>query len=114
MPEAPHNICLETTEDELYRVLIWLDEEWPYVAGKFGGVCSGNWDHLPDDRFINEWTRQVVQYADRAMTFGLEDIRGRQAIAKLAATALAFAGSTVRIRGELPRGGTASGVAEPR
>lgn len=110
-----HNICLETKEDELYRVLVWLDEKWSYVAEKFGAVVASIWDDIDDDtEFLDEWTRQVMQYIDRAKVFGLDDPRGRQAVAKAAATMLACAGSTIRTRGELPLGGTPSGTATPR
>lgn len=109
-----HNICLETTEDEHYRVLVWFDEEWHYVRKKYGAVVASQWDHLPEEEFLEHWNTQVQQYIDRAKLFGIEDIRGRQALAKAATTCMAFAASSVRLHGDLPLGGTASGTATPR
>jgi hypothetical protein len=104
---------LETKEPELYRVFIWLDQEWEGLfIPKFGSATNAvnDWDDADDTTFIREWSRQIGQYLDRAIVYGLDDPRGRQAVLKACATAIAMAGCTVRTRGDLPRGGTTSGV----
>lgn len=111
----PHyNACLFTTDPAAYRFLVWLDEEWGYVARKFGNVTTSYWDDALLEGDLDEWTRQAVQYLDRAKAFGLDTPAGKQAVAKFAATAVALAGSVVRVHGDLPRGGTPSGEVVPR
>lgn len=101
--------CLETNQHEVYQALVWLDEEWTYVRAKFGGVSDRANDHLEGEAWVEWWTRQVVQYFDRARLYGVDTPRGRQAMAKAMATSVAACAAAVRCNGPLPRGGTTSG-----
>jgi hypothetical protein len=96
---------MEVGDEGVYRFLEWIDEEWAYARGKFGGEVGTIWS--ADD--FEEWTRQCVQYIDRAKAYGLDTPAGRQAMCKFAATAIGWVGATHRQFGDLPRGGTTSG-----
>jgi hypothetical protein len=104
-----YNVCLEQAQSEVYRSLVWLEEEWAYVTVKFGDVSDRANDHLEPDEWIDWWTRQVTQYLDRARLFGVDTLKGRQALAKAMATSVAACSAAVRCYGDLPRGGSPSG-----
>lgn len=103
------NVCLEQEQHEVYQALVWLDEEWSYVRKKFGDVSDRTNDHLEPDEWVDWWSRQVLQYFDRAKAFGVDTPKGRQAIAKAMATTIAACAASARCFGSLPRGGTTSG-----
>lgn len=107
---------LVTSQDEVYRSLLWLLEEWEYVEAKFGDVSDRANDGLlmAGDEGVEWWARQVGQYYDRAKLFGVNTPRGRQAMAKAMATAIAACAAAVRVHGDLPIGGTPSGEAIER
>ncbi len=58
------------------------------------------------------WLRQILQYVDRARIFGLDNPRGRQAMAKCYMTMCGFLESMVRVYGPLPKPGLSSGYIE--
>lgn len=119
----------------------WVCEEETYVAGKFDDQRQGHDESLgmygPDEF----WTRQIVQYLDRASTFlraaqsqrsdhasgprcGEDhsdcreqarylEMKGQQALAKGFMTFKGCVESSIRVFGPLPRPGVTSGVVEP-
>jgi hypothetical protein len=96
-------------------VFNWLVRERNYQLAKFGtdrddantresGLVEGGW-----------WTNQLAMYYHRARVLELENIRGRQALAKFVATACGLLESVVRLHGPLPEAAVPSGtvVGEP-
>lgn len=107
-------IRMETDCPEIYYFLRWLQEEWDgHIVRKFGsainppGVTNMAETGVEDDGL---WMQQILQYIDRARVFGLDTPKGRQALAKATATMISAAGTSVRVYGELPKGGTTSGL----
>jgi len=91
------------------QVSVWLAGERRYTLEKFGGR-AGDDAHTRDEP--KWWKRQIETYLDRAFLLGLETEAGRQALAKLASTALMATESAVRVNGPLPPPGVPSGQTE--
>lgn len=111
-------IAMEPDCDEMYRFLVWLSEEWDgWIIPKFGGTITTMGDEDMLELGFNEdswWFRQVHQYIDRVNAFGLDTLKGRQAMAKATATMMAATGAAIRAYGQLPKGGTTSGEIRER
>lgn len=100
----------------------WITQEEKYVAGKFDDQRAGHDDTLRHYDVDEFWTRQVMQYYDRARQFlraaaeetetdtrrHLEQ-RAQQAIVKAMMTAKGFAECSIRVYGPLPQPGVSSG-----
>jgi hypothetical protein len=86
----------------------WLSNERCYQLNKFGielddvhtkaGIGPETW-----------WWNQLHNYLYRAHVLGLDNVRGRQALAKFVATGMGLLESTVRVYGDLPAPGLTSG-----
>lgn len=61
-------------------------------------------------QFDSGWHMRAQNYLSRALTLGLENPLGRQALLKYASTAVALAASSIRLYGESPVPGVPSGV----
>lgn len=61
----------------------------------------------------DEWRATLTRYYDLAMKEGINTLRGRQAIAKVAACAIALTMTVVMEEGNLPRPGTKTGEVFP-
>lgn len=91
--------------------LTWYQKELDYVDKKFDDQRNGH-DHemfvdgLDDGGF---WFRQIFQYVPRARLLGLNTPNGRQALAKMAMTAIGCLESCIRVFGPLPEPGFTSG-----
>jgi hypothetical protein len=105
----------------LYR---WVKEEEEYVHGKFDDQRQGHDNSFHDDGMAGFWTRQIVQYLDRANDWLVEaagcrsigndedgrilEMKAQQAICKAMMTAKGCAESSIRVFGPLPRPGLSS------
>ena len=87
-------------------VLEWLRDERDYTAGKYG---LENDDKMTRERIFGFWADQIGDRIHRVQLLGLDTPMGRQAAAKVAATAMMALESVVRVAGELPEPGVTSG-----
>lgn len=109
--------------EHLYR---WISEEEAYVAGKFDDQRDGHDASLAMTGLDDFWSRQIVQYLDRAQMFlvgALEaaqagkderevrhlEQRAQQAMAKCMMTTKGLVESSIRVFGDLPKPGVPSG-----
>src|SRR4051794_2549044 len=105
----------EISQSHLYfeRVLEWLKlerEHYQPVKFDYEGWDNTNTRKFQEQYVVDEgWKRQVESYLHRAFTLGLDTEVGRQAVMKLAATAVAFAESVVHEYGDPPAPGVSSG-----
>jgi hypothetical protein len=90
------------------KVLLWLRAELLAQRTKFS--------EEDDLRHVTEgigtesfWQHQLEMYLHRASVLGLDQLNGRQALAKFVATAAAFLKAVVRVYGDLPEPGHPSG-----
>lgn len=104
------------TDKEFQYVLDWLYQERTYQTEKFDYKEQDDTHTREFDLNKSEiefdlifWNRQLYTYLYRAWILGLDTPGGRQALAKFAATAVAFTESTVRVFGPLPQPGVSSG-----
>jgi hypothetical protein len=88
----------------------WLVRERNYQLAKFG---TGRDDANTVESGLSEdgwWTRQLAMYYHRARLLQLDNVRGRQALAKYVATACGLLESAARVHGPLPEPGVPSGT----
>lgn len=126
-----------TEREHLYK---WIVDEEVYVKSKFDDAARGEQRSSHDDTLRNYdmtafWTRQIVQYLDRADAFlkgakekraesdgtgvGTDlyvqeraralEMKAQQAIAKAMMTAKGCAESAIRVFGNMPQPGVESG-----
>lgn len=106
----------------LYR---WIRGEEEYVHGKFDDQRAGHDQALRDGNMEDFWTRQIVQYLDRAHAY-LKEAEGcdpeharqlqmlaQQAICKCMMTVKGCAESSIRVFGPLPLYGSSTKGALP-
>ena len=68
------------------------------------------WDREEDDaKDTKQWEDRITNYTHRAQVLGLDNPLGRQAVAKAAATAVAYLESIFRVYGSIPSPGFSSG-----
>lgn len=98
----------EHINDPAAATFEWLQKERAYQVGKFGIEL--------DDVHTNEgigkeswWQDQIGMYMHRANLLTLDNILGRQALAKAVATACGMLESVIRTHGRLPAPGVSSG-----
>jgi hypothetical protein len=105
----------------LYR---WIKGEEEYVHGKFNDQRQGHDDSFHEAGMAGFWTRQIVQYLDRANDWLTEsagfrsigedekarllEMKAQQAICKALMTVKGCAESSIRVFGPLPRPGLSS------
>ena len=87
----------------------WLEEERSYQRAKFGVDFDDQQTAGQEKGIDSPWFIRTGNYVQRAALFGLETQRGRQALAKAAATMAAWVESSVRLHGRLVQPGVASG-----
>lgn len=108
---ASRRMQLRSTPDEAFarEIFSWLVRERNYQLGKFGTALDDK--HTLDDGLTPQgwWDRQLAMYFHRARILGLEQMNGRQALAKYVATACGMLESVVRLYGRLPSPGVPSG-----
>jgi hypothetical protein len=94
--------------------LAWYAAEIRYADAKFDDQRNGHDDSMRVDGLGQDgfWFGQIFQYADRARLFGMDTLQGRQALAKLAMTAIGAVESSIRVHGPLPEPGLSSGYIE--
>lgn len=104
----------------------WMAEEEEYVAGKFDDQRDGHDATLENYDLDAFWTRQIVQYYDRARQFLIGasqcepgstvqrdfELRAQQAMVKAMMTAKGLCESSIRVYGALPKPGVSSGTIE--
>jgi len=84
----------------------WLEHEhFAYQIQKFPASVDDTQTRIDP----SQWEGDILKYLHRALVLGLDNPLGRQAIAKMAATAVGMAESVVRLYGELPEPGVPSG-----
>lgn len=88
----------------------WLKGERAYTLDKFGLETDNQhvheWDYRDEEDW---WNQQFDNYYTRAGVLTLENMNGRQALAKFVATAVGMLEATVRMYGPLPEPGVTSG-----
>lgn len=91
------------------QAFVWLVKEHAYQVRKFGTSLDD--DHTASGALAPDgwWSRQLNNYYHRARILGLENLVGRQALAKYVATACGLLESVIRVHGELPPPGVPSG-----
>lgn len=107
---------------ERAHLYAWISLEEGYVSGKFDDQRDGHDETLRQYDVDGFWTRQVMQYYDRARAFlaGAKDsedpearrfleMKAQQAITKAMMVAKGFAESSIRVFGPLPTPGVSSG-----
>lgn len=108
---AAHRLELRSAPREAFarEVFSWLVRERNYQLAKFG-------TELDDKHTLEEgltpngwWDHQLSMYFHRARVLGLENINGRQALAKYVATSCGMLESVVRVHGHLPAPAAPSG-----
>lgn len=108
-PVRRFEIRSEPAEAFARQVFVWLARERNYQLKKFGvelddehtmqfGLAADGW-----------WSRQLESYYHRARVLGIDQMNGRQALAKYVATACGLLESVVRVYGRLPAPGVPSG-----
>jgi len=109
---------------ERRHLYLWVKNEEEYAHGKFNNQRQGHDDSFRTDGMGGFWTRQIVQYLDRANDWlteaaGLRSIgkeedarilemKAQQAICKALMTTKGCAESSIRVFGPLPRPGMSS------
>lgn len=106
----------------LYR---WIAAEEKYVAGKFDDQRNGHDESTATYDLGEFWTRQIVQYLDRATAFLAEakcsngddrrrlEMLAQQALAKGFMTFKGCVESSIRVFGDMPSPGVPSGTVRP-
>lgn len=126
LKNVPASIGLPTQgRAERAHLYFWIDGEEQYVAGKFDSTRSDHDESMASYNLEDFWTRQIVQYLDRAQlafraaqglrSEGRDDdarhmeMKGQQALAKCMMTAKGCVESSIRTFGNLPMPGVSSG-----
>lgn len=127
--------------DERRHLYQWVAEEEDYVAAKFDDQRNGHDETLRDHDLASFWSRQILQYLDRASLFlaaarsqrephspgpscGEDhqscidqarylEMKAQQALAKAMMTAKGCVESSIRVYGPLPAPGVSSGEVVP-
>lgn len=103
----------------------WIDLEEDYVTDKFDDQRDGHDESIIAHDIDEFWSRQIIQYIDRARAFlhGAEhadsseakrelEMRAQQAMAKCMMTAKGCVESMIRVYGPMPKPGVSSGTVE--
>lgn len=115
MSDRDYLVTFRVPWRERKRILEWLRDEWhDYADSKFDHATDRP---AHDERLRDEgigpdafWRLQVFQYVQRAHVLGLDTARGRQALIKGWAAYGGLLESMVRVYGDPPPAGVASGV----
>lgn len=109
--------------NEREQLYLWVSVEEEYADNKFDDQRNGHDESLSHYGVGNFWTRQIVQYLDRAEMFlfaakseseDMEakrflEMKAQQAMAKCMMTAKGLVESSIRVYGDLPTPGVPSG-----
>ena len=96
------------TQSAAAKAFDWLAGERSYQLAKFGTAVDD--EHTLAGVGVDTWwDQQLTNYLGRFRLFGPDQILGRQAMAKFVATSLGMLESSIRVYGDLPQSGVASG-----
>ena len=120
MNDTYNRISVPARTEEASKVLSWMVLEDVYAHNKFKGQRAEQ-DELLKEGVNSFWSRQIVQYLDRARLFldaadgatepakTILEKKGQQAILKCMMTAKGMAESCVRVYGNPPAPGVPTG-----